>query len=478
MPGHKRKRQGELMGTVDAVNSMDITEISGYDNLHQPQGMIRQSMDMLKSIYHTRESWYLVNGSTVGILAAISASLAAGDKILLGRNCHKSVYNAIRILQLTAVYLAPSISSEYGLCLDYGLKEREELARILAKEKDIRAVVITSPTYEGVVSDIAAIRRVISDYDDRIPLIVDEAHGAHLIFHDGFPKSALECGADIVVQSLHKTLPALTQTALLHLCSSRVSADALFDWLSVYETSSPSYILMASAEAAVVFMDRHRDRIQRYYDRLTTFRKACARFSFIHLIQEQELAVYGLDPGKLVFVIKGREVTGSFLMDRLRDEWKLELEMAGQNYVLAMTSVMDEDQDYQRLFEGLYDLDRELAGKYGEDHGKRHAFISPSQPPQPIKVLESWECRREWRTYQPIAQSPGKIAADYIMIYPPGIPLLVPGEKIVKEMVENLMFYVYNGYNVLGLSEGRIPVLDPDMVPEAALDKEEAGRKE
>lgn len=469
MPGHKRKSQGRVkesglagefkvsggtQAAIDAVNSIDITEISGYDNLHHPQGMIRESMDLLKSIYHTRESWYLVNGSTAGILASISAVVSPGDKILVGRNCHKSVYNAIRILRLSAVYFYPAISDEYGLCLDYGPVQREELKKILVWEGDIRAVVITSPTYEGVVSDVSAIRKVISEYDDSIPLIVDEAHGAHLIFHEAFPKSAVECGADIVVQSLHKTLPALTQTALLHLCSSRVSAEALFDWLSVYETSSPSYILMASAEEAVLFMVRQRDRVQKYIEDLQLFRKACRPFTCIHLIDEQELPVYGYDMGKLIFVIKRAEVTGSWLFARLRDDWNLELEMAGHNYVLAMTSVMDEDRDYQSLWEGLNAIDQELSAIHGRGAEPCERTIYTT------KVLESWECRREWITYLPLVQSEGRIAADYIMIYPPGVPLLVPGEKIVKEMVEKLIFYVYNGYNVLGLSDGRIPVID------------------
>ena len=468
MPGHKRKIKRDIskvtpsMGPLDAVKCMDITEITGYDDLHHPQGMIRKSMDRLKSIYHTKESWYLVNGSTAGILAAICAALSPGDKILIGRNCHKSVYNAVRILQLKTVYLYPAISHDYGLCLDYGQKERKELQRILAEEGDIRAVVITSPTYEGVVSDISAIRKVISDYDDRIPLIVDEAHGAHMIYHTAFPKSAVECGADLVVQSLHKTLPALTQTALLHLCSSRVSADTIFDWLSVYETSSPSYVLMASAEESVLFMNREKAEIGRYIDRLYTFREACKCFSFLHLLESSDLPVFDLDIGKLVFVIKSGETCGSRVFSRLRDEWNLELEMAGGTYVLAMTSVMDEDRDFRRLWEGLQAIDQELADRYKKEQGVPTDFLSPCNIlPSAPKMKESWECMGEHKTLVPLEKSGGRIAAAYVMVYPPGIPLLVPGEKIVKEMVEKLMFYVYNGYNVLGLSHGMIPVTDP-----------------
>lgn len=482
MPGHKRK----------TGYSTDITEITGYDNLHDPHGIIRESMDNLKEIYHTRESWYLVNGSTVGILAAVSAVCGPGDKIVIARNCHKAVYHAIRLLRLEALYLYPRYHPRYDFALDMGREGLEQLDRILAGTEGIKMVVLTSPTYEGIVSDIAAFRDLISRYDDRIVLLADEAHGAHFPFHEAFPASALERGADLVVQSCHKTLPALTQTALLHLCSERVRREALADWLAVYETSSPSYVLMASAEASVIFMHNRGKKLRKYVDNLRAFRKKCGQLLHICLISGEKLPVYDYDMGKLVFCIKGEKQGGKWLFEKLRDQWNIELEMENLSYAIAMTSVMDEEEDFEYLFDALSALDRELGarpgpaavrepdalcgggqvrepeapscGRSGQSDAERAAPAGSLAvtPVKAVKVMEAWEALEIRSRDLALSESAGRTAASYVMIYPPGIPLLVPGEKIMKEMVENLKLYLYNGYNVPGLHGDKIPVLEED----------------
>ena len=462
MPGHKRKpaHPGEALQGADLIRSADITEISGYDNLHHPREMIRESMDQLKEIYHTRESWYLVNGSTLGILAALSAVCRPGDTVVIGRNCHQSVYHAIRLLRLRALYLYPGISREFDLALDYGDDARRSLSEIFQAGEPVRAVLLTSPSYEGVVSDVSAMRELISTYDDRTVLIIDEAHGAHMIFHPSFPESAVACGADLVVQSTHKTLPALTQTALLHLCSDRADPEKVSDWLSVYETSSPSYILMASAESAVTFMHSQGKKLRKYVDNLRKFRKDCAKLLHIHLIDGGEIPVFDYDFSKLVFFVSGMSQGGKWLFDRLRDDWNIELEMAGRSYALAMTSVMDEDEDYAMLLQALKALDEQLDAAGEERH-----LLSEGQPEQedpPLKAMESWECDGRKTQLLPLDAACGSVAAANVSLYPPGIPLLVPGEIIIKEMVEKLRFYLYNGYNVQGLKGDRIQVLISD----------------
>lgn len=495
MPGHKRKNDEItgiskciLTGKLDGMHrhrafravhcaykaqETDITEITGYDNLHHPEGMIRESMDNLKKIYHTKESWYLVNGSTVGILASVSAVCRPGDKIIVGRNCHKAVYNAIRLLRLHAIYLYPAQNEKYDIMLDVGKAEREQLKEILKKEAGVKAVVLTSPTYEGVVSDIAAVRKVLSEQTNgkEIVLIIDEAHGAHLLFHDAFPKSAVECGADIVVQSTHKTLPALTQTALLHLCSDRIPEDVISDWLSVYETSSPSYILMASAESGVIFMHSQGKKVQKYVDNLTAFRRKCGQLMHIHLIEGKELAVFDYDIGKLVFYVDGKKNGGRWLFAMLRDEWNIELELESTSYVIGMTSVMDEKKDFEMLWEALAAADRELKMEYQDRRKARRTSRTEMQGKSqmkipdrtriiiPEKIIEPWECERDKTIMIPLCESIGRTAASYVMLYPPGIPLLAPGEKIIKEIVEKLSYYLYNGYNVQGLRDDMIPVL-------------------
>lgn len=213
MPGHKRQKQDIMR--EGSLFALDTTEISGFDDLHHPEGMIKESMEYVQHIYGSKESYFLINSTTGGILASVAASCRLGDKILISRNCHKSVYHAISMLGLRPVYLYPKI--EQNICMGI---TKSQVQDILGRENGIKAAVIVSPTYEGMVSDIRQIAEVL--HEEGIPLIVDEAHGAHFVFHSGFPESAVSQGADAVIQSLHKTLPSLTQTGLLHICSSRI----------------------------------------------------------------------------------------------------------------------------------------------------------------------------------------------------------------------------------------------------------------
>ena len=446
MPGHKRKSSG----LFDQIENIDITEIEGYDNLHDPEGIIRQSMDVTKKIYETKESWYLINGTTVGILASISALCQPGDKILMARNCHKSVYNIVRLLHLHPFYCYPSENNKYDILEDIGGQERERIKEIIKQNPDIKAVIITSPTYEGIVSDVFSLKQILNPY--RIPLIVDEAHGAHMIFHDYFPKSAVECGADIVIQSTHKTLPSFTQTAVLHLCSDIISAEKIQEMLSVYETSSPSYILMASAEYGIMFMHNNPEKIDEYVDNLMEFRHKCGQFKHIHLMSENDMNCFEYDKSKLVFSVKNTGLDGKQLFQILLSKYQLELEMATATYGIAMTSVCDGEEDFERLFQALYEIDLQLEKNEIKQIPPTWRFTSEKQ-------MESWEAMERGTENVCFLDSVGRICANYIFLYPPGIPLLVPGEKIVKEIVENLSFYLYNGYNVSGMDHDIIKVL-------------------
>lgn len=463
MPGHKRKvnfsdehPENELI-TIQDIIAMDITEIQDYDNLHHPEGMILESMEELKKVYHTRKTWYLVNGSTVGILAAISAVCQPQDQIILARNCHKSVYHAVRLLHLNPLYIYPKYSEEYDMFLDMGEKQREELRNMVEEHPDVKAVVVTSPTYEGIVSHVAAIKSVLEPYG--IPLIVDEAHGAHFTFHSAFPDSAAGCGADLVIQSVHKTLPCVTQTALLHLCSDLVSADTIQEMLSVYETSSPSYLLLASAEYGVAYTQNHPEQMQEYVDKLRTFRKKCAKLQHISLFTPGEGQIYDYDMGKLVFLTKDSGITGGQLYQQLLERFHIECEMETPFYCLAMTSINDTAETFDRLEEAIFTIDGELDKKKkpSADEGipidKGLLF---SRKPRQCKP--AWEVRSGQRKKVPLEDSVDKISGDYVYLYPPGIPVLVPGEKITKVIVANLIYYLYNGYNVPALSEGMIEI--------------------
>ena len=453
MPGHKRN-----LSARDLVD-MDITEIQGYDNLHHPEGIIRESMDQLREIYGTQKSWYLVNGSTVGILASVSALCQPGDEIIMARNCHKSVYNAVRLLHMKPIYLYPAYSREYDMFLDMGEKQRAEIKNVLEEHPGVKAVVITSPTYEGIVSDVAGIKEILSPYG--IPLIVDEAHGAHFAFHQDFPESAINCGADLVIQSLHKTLPCLTQTALLHLCSDLVSADRIEEMLSIYETSSPSYLLLASSEYGVCYTQNHPDRMQEYVDNLMKFRRKCAQLKHISLFTPEKDQIYDYDMGKLVFLTKTATITGAELFRQLLERFHIECEMETAFYCLAMTSINDTAETFDRLEEAIFTIDEELDSVQREDAVKGLLFSRRPEQCRPV-----WEVRSGEKKSIPLEESIDEIAADYIYLYPPGIPVLVPGEKITKEIVANIKYYLYNGYNVPALTGGTIEVACSKSLPE------------
>ena len=263
MPGHKR-------AFLPFANpyAIDITEIEGFDNLHHATGILQEAQQKAADLYGAKKTYYLVNGSTCGLLAAISAAVPRGEKILMARNCHKAVYHAMYLRQLVPVYLYPE-DTAYGI---QGQVTPQMVQKQLKQTPDIRAVVITSPTYDGVVSDIQSIADIVHAYG--IPLIVDEAHGAHFRFSDYFPVSAADLGADVVIQSFHKTLPAMTQTAVLHLCSERVSEKLIRRFLGIYETSSPSYILMSSLDACVAKLEKDSGRL---FDEFTENLEAARR---------------------------------------------------------------------------------------------------------------------------------------------------------------------------------------------------------
>ena len=326
MPGHKRNLKIDPL--LDEIAKVDITEITGFDDLHHPEEMIRDLMDNLKQIYGTEESYLLVNSSTAGNLSAIAALCKIGDKILVARNCHKSVYHAIELLGLDPVYIYPEVDED-GIC--EGIT-KEQVEAVIKEEKMIKAMVLVSPTYEGRVSDIRGISDVLHQYD--IPLIVDEAHGAHFIYHEAFPESAVSTGADIVIQSLHKTLPAMTQTGLLHLCTDCVSKEMMQKKLSIFQSSSPSYVLMSSIEQCIHICDGNRGYFQQYCERLWILREKLEKLQHIQLVRTDDI-------GKLVFSVKNTMISGEKLFEILRDQYHLEMEMSELYYVIAMTSICD-----------------------------------------------------------------------------------------------------------------------------------------
>lgn len=439
MPGHKRRL------TMANPFDIDITEIEGFDNLHHASGILKEAQLQASKLYGSEYAYYLVNGSTCGILAAVSAAVSRGGKILVARNSHRAVYNAIYLRQLRPEYVYPQFTNS-GI---QGQVTASQIEKILEQDEEIEAVLVTSPTYDGVVSDIKKIADTVHRH--KIPLIVDEAHGAHFGFHPSFPENATKLGADLVIMSTHKTLPAFTQTALLHLCSERVSRTAIERYLSIYETSSPSYLLMAGINRCMCMIEKDGEFYFKEYDRnLKAFYQSVNGLKNLHVITRKDFTkeeAWDFDTGKIL-IGTGGYVTGAVLQEMLLCRYGLQMEMACGNYVTAMTSILDEPSGFERLSQALHELDGEWKDR------EKIPVITPEEIyRKPRKVLELFEAAEAAQEEVLFSEACGKIAADEIHLYPPGIPVIVPGEQLDAQLIEAVERCLAQGLAVEGLSE-------------------------
>ena len=431
MPGGKRRFSSEL------PYQWDVTDLAATDDLYHPTGLLKDLQDRISALWRADRSFVLVNGSTAGILAAVRAT---GDgAILAARNAHRSFYNAAELCRRTVLFVCPGLAGDV-----FGSVDPEQIRKGLDANPSVTTVFLTSPTYEGVVSDISAIADICRDR--RVTLIVDEAHGAHFGFSPLFPKSAVTLGADIVIQSLHKTLPALTQTAVLH-CGS-AWAEPVQRELAVFQTSSPSYILLSSADECVRFLSE-RDPFPAYEERLLGLRKALDGMSHLRLLDGK--AFFDYDMGKLV-LYPDPPFTGPECASFLRKESNVETEYAAPSFFLSMTSVCDTDGLYARFLRAAALLDKAVGDRPPED---RPGFPQ-ADASIPEKVYEPFEVRGMDANICSISESAGRICAETVWAYPPGIPLLLPGERIPASLREQADRYARAGIPLYGSRQGML----------------------
>lgn len=454
MPGHKRNLD-EFGYLSDLGGEFDITEIEGFDNLHDPQGVIADICRRACNLWGSKRSFLSVNGSTGAVFAAVFACVRRGEGLLIARNSHKSVFNAAEIAGADTEFVYPSVDGEFGIA---GSVSPSDVERAL-KNKPCKAVVITSPTYEGVLSDIAAIADTV--HEAGAILIVDEAHGAHLGLSDVFPSGSIEEGADIVISGVHKTLPALTQTAFLHLCSDRVDEARVSKYFSCFVSSSPSYVLMSSVDKMLDYMAKEgRDRLRKLHSKLTEFYSETSGFKLLRVcgadgrLPEE---FFKKDISKIYIDCINCDFDGYTLKKRLRNEFGIEAEYATPAGVLCIASVGDDARSLGRLYDALNAVDK--SARPATNDGRR--ALTSAFPVCP-KAYSLAECSERPSHFASYLGAVGKVAAESVRVYPPAIPATVAGERISRECAEYLSAMKTAGAQIIADSgrEGGLFVID------------------
>ena len=417
MPGHKRN---DAFGIPSS--KIDITEIDGFDNLHNPKEMLDDMQNELAGLYESKNSLISVNGSTCCILSAICGVCKKGDKIIIARNCHKSVYNACMIHELKIAYIEPEFNEEFGI---YTNVTQESVDKAIKDNRDAAALVITSPTYEGIISNIRA----------DIPVIIDSAHGSHFGLADYLPQKT---SGDIVINSLHKTLPCLTQCAVIHI-NNEVYYHSIRRYMDIFETSSPSYVLLASVDRCIDFLKNCKQAFDEYKIILDDFYNEVSLLKNIHLLKNDDIT-------RIVIKVDG--YNGFEIAQKLRKNG-IEVESSGIDYVILISTVCDTECGFGLLLKAL---------KCFAIKKKEESKIS--KPILPKKAFEQYEIIKTEIT--PISMAIGKISGESIFAYPPDIPLITIGEIIDEKTLDYINSLIQKGVNVLS---------DGDLLPDSILTK-------
>lgn len=432
VPGHKKgvgidKEFKDFIG--ENPFKIDVTVFKLVDSLHHPTGPIKKAQELVADAYNSHSSFFSIHGTSGAIQAMILSVVNDGDKIIIPRNVHKSVTSGIILSGAIPVFMEPEIDKKLGIA--HGVTP-ETVEKTLKENKDAKAVLIINPTYYGVATDIKKIADIVHSYD--IPLIVDEAHGPHLAFSEKLPMSALEAGADICAQSTHKIIGSLTQGSLLHVKSKYVNPTRVQQILNLMQTTSPSYILMASLDCArrQIALEG-RSLLEKAIELCKYTRDEINKIPGFYCFGEEVLGKpgsYSFDSTKLTISSRELGITGFELDMILADKYHIQMELSDFYNVLAVGSFGDTKEGMDRLLSAL----KEISNDY---YGKREPIQDFLDIPTiPRKVLNPREAFYSNKTSMSLKDSIGKISGEFLLAYPPGIPVLCPGEEITQEVVD------------------------------------------
>ena len=434
MPGHKRRLTEMLPDFPEALQRaarLDITEIDGFDNLHDPEGILKDAEEKAAALYGADRCYYSVNGSTAGLLTAISAAVPEGGKLILARNCHKAVYHSIYLRRLTPVYLYPDIVPGTSLA---GTLTKEQIEAALIQNPDASAVLLTSPTYDGITADIASIAETVHRF-----------------------------GKTLIV-SLHKTMPCLTQTALLLQKGSRVSTERLRLFEGIYQTSSPSYLMMAAMDSCMDMVKKHGAGLwDSFFTERERFLERCSSLKRLQVLTDgtkwsrkmTSETGFLMDSGKILSETSKTCLTGKRFYDILLKQYHLQMEMAAGNYVTAIMTCCDTADGWQRLWDALKEID-DFCVAADEPVQENRKLLAYPVLKQQISLTDALDAPK---AQVPLTEAVGQTAGTFINLYPPGIPIVAPGEQITQEAADVITRYRQMSLPVQGVDHDAITIL-------------------
>lgn len=457
MPGHKRNFS---FSEMQKFYGIDITEIDDFDDLHEANGIIREIEIKASNLYGAGEAFISVNGSTAANEAAILYGLRNSKEIIVARNSHKSVYYAMELSDAKPIFVTPDIINNSI----YGCVNATQIEEQMKAHPQCKTVVITSPTYEGIIADIGEISKTV--HLNGGILIVDCAHGAHFGLADVFPENPITLGADIVIISLHKMLPSPTQTAMLLISKeaielNRVSPEGIKHYMRIFQSSSPSYILMAGIGETINYIEKQIDedadilisRIIKLHKDISSLNNICIEISSQTEIKK--------DICKLIIGTRKNRIKGRTIYNLLRNDYHIQCEMCGTDYALGLLTVSDTEEGFNRITYALTDMDKRIEnGEIPFDLSEKREELEYLS----INGLEfAYGISKALSSHSKMAKLDdtciGKVSAEYVCAYPPGMPILIPGEKINEEVLQYIKNALLLGINIQGLQEGMLKVI-------------------
>ena len=428
VPGHKQ------------LIPYDVTEVPGIDNLHNPTSSIMEAQNLAAIAFGAKQTFFLVNGTSCGIYAMILATVRLGEKLIMPRNCHRSVIGAVIMSRCSPIYFQPEIYQEFGIAVGINL---EKLEQLIIENSDAKAVVITNPTYYGTCSNIKKIAQLVHKY--KMLLLVDEAHGSHFCFHEKMPISAMSAGADIAVQSSHKTLTSMTQSSMLHINSDLVDIERLRFYLQIMQTTSPSHLMLASLDMARYIMQQNGHKLlEKIIFQSEKLRNQLQEREEILTLGKNTICEFGIfDIDVTRFTVKTRNniIKGHQLENILRKDYNIQVEMSDLYSITAVFSVADKSTSFDRFGAALIDIVNKM-----DDYKKETVFVSEKSelPNLPEMAILPWQAVDSKKESISIKSSIGRICGEIVAPYPPGVPIIMPGEIMTEQIAGYIINYMNN----------------------------------